>query len=134
MSDKISLEMAEQEFERFADSMDIDIDTDSLNEEDVASFNEVRKKFIKALQKGSLVVNDEGEAVFTTTRGEPISLRFREPDGAALQAVDKRKKNEDVAKLYSIMGAISGKPPKTFANMKMADLKVCQAITTLLMG
>lgn len=135
MTDKVAKEVAEQEFERFIDAMDLDVDTAGMDEDDKKGFEQQKSRIIGAIQSGALVVNDDGEPVFTPQRtkdAEPIT--FHEPTGASLMAMDRKKKTEDIGKLYSAMGDMTGKHPSTFAKMKMPDLKVCMAVTTLFLG
>jgi len=135
MADKIAREVAEAEFQRFADMMDLDVDTSDMTEEDRQAFEQQRDRLLAAIQAGALVINEEGEPVFTPTRtADAAPITFREPTGASLMAMDKRKKTEDIAKLYAAMADMSGSHPSTFARMKMADLKIAMAITTLFLA
>jgi hypothetical protein len=135
MTEKLALEVAEAEFDRFVDCMDLDVDTSGMGEEDRESYGEQRDKIVSAIRGGSLVINDNGEPVFTPQRSkdqEPIT--FYEPTGASLMAMDRRKKSEDIAKMYAAMADMTKTTAKTFSGMKMGDLKVCLAITTLFLG
>jgi hypothetical protein len=136
MNDKIAPEMAEQEFQRFADSMDLDIDTAKLDAEDLTAFNKNRDRIVRAIVKGHLVVNENGEAVYTPHR--PASkhtgpLTFHERTGASLMATDGKKKNADAAKTYAMMGDICRTHPSTFAGLAGTDIKVCEALFAFLM-
>lgn len=132
---KIAKEVAEQEFERFADAMDLDVDTSTMDDDDRKGFEQQKGRIVSAICSGSLVINDNGEPVFTPQRSKDAGpITFQEPDGAALMAMDRKKKSEDIGKLYATMGAMTGTNAKTFSGMKMADLKVCMAITTLFLG
>lgn len=132
---KIASEVAEQEFNRFVDAMDLDVDPDGMDEEDLKGFETQKQRVIEAIKQGILVINDDGEPVFTPQRTQDIeSITFYEPTGASLMAMDRRKKNEDMAKMYALMGSITKVHANTFAKMKMSDLKVCQAITILFLA
>jgi hypothetical protein len=135
MSDKIAKEVAEQEFNRFVECMDLDVEPADMDEDDRKGFDMQKRRIISAIEAGALTINDQGEPTYTPQRtkdAEPIT--FYEPTGASLMAMDRRKKNEDVGKMYAIMGDITKTHANTFSKMKMADLKVCQAITTLFLG
>jgi hypothetical protein len=133
--DKVCLEVAEVEFNRFVELMDLDCDEKSMGDEDRQGFTEQKEKLIKAICKGSLVVNEEGEPIFTPQRTKDAKpITFYEPTGASLMAMDRKKKTEDVAKLYATMADMTRTDSKTFAKMKNADLKVCMAITTLFLA
>lgn len=135
MSEKVAKEVAEQEFKRFVDCMQLDVDPVDMDDDDRKGFDMQKRRIMTAIENGSLTINDNGEPTFTpqrTENAEPIT--FYEPTGASLMAMDRRKKNEDVGKMYAIMGDITKTHANTFSKMKMADLKVCQAITTLFLG
>tara|TARA_R110000744_G_scaffold333450_1_gene438839 strand:+ start:108 stop:515 length:408 start_codon:yes stop_codon:yes gene_type:complete len=135
MTDKIAKEVAEQEFTRFAESMDLDINPAGMDAEDKKGFDQQKDRIISAIQSGSLVINDSGEPVFTPQRTKDAdAITFHEPTGASLMAMDRKKKTEDIGKLYASMGEITRTHASTFSKMKMPDLKVCMAITTLFLG
>lgn len=135
MSEKIAKEVAEAEFNRFVECMDLDVDPADMDEDDRKGFNQQKDRVIAAIQSGALVISDKGEPTFTPQRSndaEPIT--FYEPTGASLMAMDRKKKTEDIGKLYAAMGDMTKTHANVFSKMKMADLKVCMAITTLFLG
>lgn len=132
--DIINSDVALVEFDRFVELMDLDVDTDDLDAEDLTAFNKIKKRLVKALCKGSLVINDKGEAMFTpqnTTLEEPLT--FHERTGASLMAMDGVKKNHTVAMSYKVMADMTRCHPNTFAKLKGNDIKVCEDILKLLM-
>lgn len=133
---KVDAETAEQEFQRFADAMDLDLDPAGMDEEDRTSFEKMKRRITRAVQEGSLVFNDDGEAVYTPQKAkskhkEPIT--FHERTGASLMAMDGQKKNRDVAKTYAVMASMCEVHPSVFAGMVGIDAKVCEALFALLM-
>lgn len=136
MTEVVTIEVAESEFERFVDAMDLDLDTDSMDAETLAEFSKTKRRLIKAVQKGALVFNDDGEAVYTpqnpkTKHGEPLT--FHERTGASIMAMDSKKKGHDVARGYAVMADMCKVPPNTFASMVGIDIKICEALLVLLM-
>lgn len=132
---KVDQETATVEFNRFTESMDLDVNLAEMSEEEEAEFKKHRGRLIKALQVGSLVINEEGEPIFTPQRGETETpIIFQEPRGSAIMAMDQKKKGHEVGKLYAIMADITGQTTGTFSKMKMSDLKICTAITTLFLA
>lgn len=135
MTDKIAKEVAEQEFNRFVESMDLDVDPADMDEDDLTEFTKQKSRVMSAIQSGALVINDDGEPVFTPQRtNDATAITFHEPTGASLMAMDRKKKTEDIGKLYAAMGDITKTHSNIFSKMKMSDLKVCMAITTLFLG
>lgn len=129
---KINIDVAEQEFNRFAEAMCIDINTGNMGEEDLESFIEHKRKIVTAISNGYLVINESGEPVYTPKRSDnKDAITFYEPTGADLAEQDKRAKGQDHTRLFTTMGSMTKTNASRFAKMKMYDLKVCQAITVL---
>lgn len=136
MTEKIEKEVATGEFERFIESMDLYFDTNEMDAEDQTSFNKSKNRLIRSIQKGDLVINDDGEAVFTpankkSRHKDPIT--FHERTGASLMAMDGKKKNHDVAKTYAVMADMANCHPKVFAGLMGNDVKICENLFVLLM-
>lgn len=133
---KVDIETANTEFDRFADEMDLDLDVSAMDQEDLTSFNKMRNRLIRSMQRGDLVINESGEAVFTPSRpGSKYkeAITFHERTGASLMAMDGKKRGHDVAKTYAIMGDMCGIHPKSFAMLAGSDIKICESIFALLM-
>ena len=65
MSEKVSKDAAEFEFLRFVEAMAIDVDTSTMDDDDLKSYEKQKGRIISAIMAGSLVINDNGEPVFT---------------------------------------------------------------------
>jgi hypothetical protein len=135
MKDLVVEEVAEQEFIRFVDAMDIDVDPEGMDEEDRKGFVQQKTKIVSAIKSGALVINDNGEPVYTPVRtNDATPITFFEPTGASLMAMDRKKKTEDIGKFYAAMGDITKTSAGVFSKMRMSDLKICMAITTLFLA
>lgn len=131
--DKVAAEVAEEEFDRWAEAMDLEVE--GLDSDDLQSFNQQRAKIVRAIRKGHLVINDEDLAVYTpwkSTYDKPIV--FHERTGASLMAADHAKKDANVAKMYAILADMTRTNAPLFASLKGPDIKVCEALFALLMG
>ena len=81
----VAAEVALKEFERFAEEMDLDIDTAAMDDEDLTAFNKQRSRIVRAIERGNLVINEDGEAVYTpinTRSRHAEALTFHERTGA----------------------------------------------------
>jgi hypothetical protein len=126
--EKMSAEMADIEFKRFADSMDIDIDPEGMDESDKKNFQKAKRKLIRAICRGALFINDDGEPVYTLQRGkEAKTITFHEPQ-AKNQMVFDKVGDENVKGALHLMAEITGELPATFAEMYKTDYQVCQSI------
>lgn len=132
----VALEVAEAEFDRFADEMDLDLDTSQMDAEDLAQFGKQKRRILRAIERGNLVISEKGEAVYTPCNARSKSsdpVTFHERTGASLMAMDGKKKNYDVAKTYAVMAEMCKVHPNVFAGLAGSDVKICEAIFALLM-
>ena len=135
MTDIIDRETAALEFQKFVDTMDLDLDVDTMDNEDRKDFTKEKDKLIVAIQKGRLTINDRGEPTYTPQRSEnkdPIT--FYEPTGATLMAMDRKKRDADVTKMYAAMADMTKQSVNRFSKMSHKDCMVCQSITTLFLA
>ncbi len=129
----VARDVAEHEFARFVEAMDLDVDPEKMDAEDRQAFDTQRKRFVEAVMAGSLVVNEHGEPVFTPSAGgDPIV--FHEPTGAALMAMDTKREGAKVAKQMAVLAAVTGRNEGVFSKMANRDLRVCNAVINLFLG
>ena len=114
MANLIDRETAEREFDRMCDKMDVDTDLSDLNEEDVESFNSQKLKVVKAIEAGSVTVNDDGLPTYTTKAGKELAVR--EITGTVLVSLDHIKKSDEIRRLFKMIQEI------TASNIKPAEL------------
>lgn len=133
---KISREVAEKDFDRFVEEMDLDLDTAQMDQEDLTAFNRQKSRLLRAIERGHLIINENGEAVFTPNNKRSKhteAITFHERTGASLMAMDSKKKNHDVAKTYAVMADMCKVHQSVFAGLVGSDVKTCEAIFALLM-
>lgn len=131
---KVAAEVAESEFVRFCESMELDVDLTAMDDEDKAGFRQAKRRMIDAMMRGKLVVDDDGQPVYTPSKGNVAPITFREPTGASLMAMDSKRAGHDVTKMYSTMADLTQESVQRFSKMLNRDLRVCLAITMLFLG
>jgi len=132
---KVATEVAEQEFARWAEAMDLDFEPRGWTDDDKQAFTNRKNRLVRAIEKGHLVVDTEGRMVFTPQASpERDPITFNEPKGATLMAMDKKKAGAQHEKEYSVLAEMSGENAIRFANMQLRDLKICDAILSLFLG
>lgn len=130
----VSAEVAEAEFERFVEAMDLDVDPKGMDDEDRASFTSAKRRFVAAVQAGRLTVDEKGRPVFTPSMGTTDPITFNEPTGASLMAMDQKKRGHEIGKLFAAIADMTGQPVVRFSKMAKRDLNVCIAIGGLFLG
>src|SRR4051812_44161965 len=91
---KVALEVAESEFQRWADAMRIDLDPTGLDSDDLKTLDAHRRKMIKALQRGALTIDDSGQAIYAPETKGVSPLTFYKPTAAVLMSMDESKADQ----------------------------------------
>ncbi len=119
---------ADAEFLRFIDAMDIDLATGHMSRQDKDDLIRNKRKFVRAVMMGKLVVNDAGEPVLTTVDGKTFT--FREPMGSDMKAIESVSGREggEITQTFKYLGSLTGTSAGAFSSMKKRDFVVCEAI------
>lgn len=133
---KLDDETARAELDRLADTMDIDLTIDeSLEEKERKESQKNIDNVVKAIRRGSLIVNENGEAVFTPTRSQNVApITFREPTGSTFLAADKYGEKQKMHKLYAMIAEMTGVENSTFSRLKKPDLLIVIAVGSIFLG
>ena len=123
---KVATEVAQQEFERWAEAFEIDISTDAFDPEELKAFEAFKAKFIKRVETGALTVDEDGVIEFTPRGDSEDPLKFDEPTGALLSA--RQKNDTDIQAARRVLAAWTGVAPKRFADMKLRDFNFCSEL------
>lgn len=136
--EKVALEAAELDFERFAKEFDLDTNIKNMSEEDAESFEGQKGKIVRAIMSGHAVVDDQGNIIYTLKRpkedGALKELTFKVPDGDVFSVMDKHKEGKNVHKMNSALAVITKQTPQTFVNMNAIDVKFTQAVASLFLA
>ena len=131
---KVAAEVAESEFARFIEAMELDVDPKGWTDDDKQSFDEAKRKIVGAMELGLLVVDEEGRPVYTPRVGNTSAITFYEPTGADLMAMDQAKKGASVSATWKVLAAMTKTDATRFSKMANRDLKVCQAVLALFLA
>jgi len=129
-------DVAEAEFNRFTEKMDLDVNTEGMSADDKRDFTLQKDRLVRCIMEGSLTIDEDGQPTYTPQRagGDVNAITFYEPTGASYIAMDRKKVGEDMGKLFATMADITQTSSGLFSKMKNADLKVCMSITTLFLA
>ena len=132
----IDKETAENEFDRFVECMDLDVNTADMDAEDLTAFNKHKNRIVRAVMQGSLMINGSGEAVYTPSHPKTKhsdSFTFHEHSFGSLMAMDRTKRGHDVGKTCAVMAEMCGVHKNVIAGLVGIDAKICMALFSLLM-
>ena len=128
----IAEDVAQDEFDRFCKEYELDIDPAGMDDEDKKSFREARRVITQAVMRGRLSFESGGHITQTLRDGKV--LRWEPPKGDALLAMDQKKKNADMGKMYAAAAVMVKKPPAIFATMDQRDVKVVMTLVGLFLA
>lgn len=130
MENVINRETAEQEFERWCDAMKFDIDYDSDDENTRRGRVQAKRKIVRAIERGELVVDEKGYAKLLNAdvKGEPTDVCFNRLYAGLYTAMDRKKEGQGIGKSYAALAALTGLPDTTFDRMHPYHVGICTAV------
>lgn len=135
--EKVAGEVADLEFDRLCKYYNVDTNPEYMDEKDLESFNNLRRKLTFPIREGHLTVDEGGVPTYAMQYEgfEALtSLTFKVPTGHAIASWDKFSDREGIKKLNSYMGNMTSQTDMVFIKMDGRDLQVCQAIVTLFLA
>lgn len=133
---KIDEQTAQQDLERMADIMDLDLSIDqTLEPKEQRESQKTLDTVIKAIRLGSLTIDAEGVATYTPRRSPNVPpIVFYEPTGTTLLAADKFSDKQKMHKMYAMIAEMTKVEPSMFSKLKKYDLSVVMAVGGLFLG
>lgn len=138
MENKISKEMAEEEFKNWCEANELDCDETSMNEEDKAAFEPLKNRIVKAIQKGVVVI--DGDTIEYTLSGKyegsmaGMKIKINSPTARLFSGMDGYKDTQMIKKLQGAMSALCGIDIGIFSKMTIPDWKFFQSVCVLFMN
>lgn len=122
-------ELAAEEFARWAEAHDVE-----QSDADAPKVAVVTR----AIRRGSLVLGDDGEFVYTVSARSPggcagEQLRLVEPNLRAYMAMDGYKDTDQIHKAMAMAAAVTGKPTRWFSDLAGSDWKVISVVLSFLL-
>ena len=130
---KINEDLAFNEVERWADAMKVDLYVKDAEGNKV--LDSAVSSLVKAVQEGSLIVNDKSEFEYTVSEASPEKIAgtvlvFKRPNGAAFLSLDKFKATEGNHKIVSMASSCTGQDISWFSKLDGYDYKIVQYIAS----
>jgi len=133
---KISYDVALEEFDRWAHAWRIDTDTDSMNQEDAEDFAEMKRKIALQLSSGEAWINDNENIVYKLFEpiGDLTEIELKRPRGRAWRVTDQAKINRNVTKNDMLIAQAIGQTPTLMSRLDGIDYKYITAVYALFLG
>ena len=136
IKERLSAEVAQEEFERFAELWDIETDLEDFDGEDLAAFTKIKKAIIRGFKLGFVSLDEEGILI--------VKLRFSknskfdtvklDPSRGSMLSFDKYKEREQMHRLQAYLAAMSKMAVRDFANIDDRDKKLLINVIQLFLG
>ena len=123
--DVIDQKTAEAEFERYCEVNDIDYDINAMKDDDKASFEPIKNRFIKACKRGRVKVSGR-DLKYTISDFSVSPFRGNEViigrcSGHAFMGMDGYKDTQSVHKMNGFLSAMTGQEVSFFAKIDGSD-------------
>jgi len=132
---EINKELAEQEFENWREACDLDFDVQYLSNDQAALVANTKRRFIKAMAAGRLVIEDD-VIIYTISEKSPEGfagkvIKIQNPGAKLRLAMDGFKDNQQAEKEIAGMSAITGQDVGFFRKLYTTDFNLIEGIMAL---
>lgn len=141
--DAIPEELALAEFDRLVseDCWDLEVDVKKMaSAEEKATFEDLRKKIVRAIRRGDAVVDFDAASITYTFRHQPekleriTSFTLSVPKASVLAGFDRFPPGSLMAKQLAFLGAMCGQDGKIFNQLDFRDMKFFMAVANLFLN
>lgn len=127
-------EIAEKEFESWAEQFRIDTNIDDMDAEEKQEFKQIKNRFVYCLTRGITSIDEDGNLrlkLIDPVAGKDVMIFRKKFKGAAFVAMDRYKDSQAVHKTLAFLAAwVQWQPPQltkldamdTWFGMKMVAL------------
>lgn len=136
MSREIALEVAEQEFERMCRARRVCTDTSELDADSIEQLEAIKRRLVRCMQDGSLVVMENGDPVYTPPVAGAKPLTFHVPTGATFMAMDAKAGDSDgqAARSARAITEMTRSSKGDIAKLEVPDWQICNVLATLFLA
>ena len=133
---KIAFEVAEEEFVRFAEAWELDIDVSTMTEEDSDSFRTQKRRVIQKIMDGKAVVKEDGDIEYTLKKaiGKLNVVTLSIPPWGGWTDMDRGRKDKNMMKFTHYCANAINQPVTVLTRMHGIDAKFIQGVYSLFLG
>lgn len=125
--EKISEQVAEEQFESFLEHFDIDFNDIEI-EDGTEAARTMKNALIRAIRRGALEISAEGglsiKQILTHPIGDIQAIIYTDKIAKARLAMDHESPKKTQARMYAFMAALSDTPASQLIKMQGKDLMV----------
>lgn len=129
---KVAAELCKQEFERLCTMRRIEMDPENMSKFEATVFESRKATILRAMGRGELVVDKDGNPVFTPPGGKPIT--FHRATGATLMEQDGFGPNHDIARVTAVATELTKSTPGDLSKLDIGDFTLVGELTNFLLG
>jgi hypothetical protein len=133
----VEANLAEREFANYCEANGFDHDEDSMDDDDRKDFLKIKKRFVKAVVDGRVMV-DGTSIVYTvserSTKDAGQKITIRRPVGKDFLSMDGFKDTQQMKKFQAFIASFCGQEKSFVARLDIADRQFLQDVGTLFLG
>jgi hypothetical protein len=131
------ISLAEQEFSNYCEANGFEHEEDDMNDDDKKNFIKIKKRFIKAVDEGRLVVDGTNLIYTVSARSEFMGgkkITVRRPIGKDFLSMDGFKDTHSMVKFQSFIASFCDIKGSDVAKLDIADRQFLQDVGTLFLA
>jgi tRNA(Ile)-lysidine synthase TilS/MesJ len=128
------LSLAEQEVINYCEANGFEHEEEDMNDEDKSDFIKIKKRFIKTIDDGRLVVDGENLIYTVSERSSSMAgkkITIRRPIGKDFLSMDGFKETQSMVKFQSFLASFCDIKGSDIARLDLLDRKFLQDIGAL---
>ena len=129
---KVAREVAEAEFDRMCTARRVNIDPEEMTAEEYESLLEVKQRIVRTIERGDLVVSENGDPIYTPPIPGAKPITFYRPTGATFMTMDGDDGNQ--ARLVRILTEMTRSAKGEISKLEAPDYVVCSKLANLFMA
>jgi len=134
---KMPKEMAEKEFESWAEQFRIDIDENEMDAEERQEFRQIKRRFVYCLTNGITSIAENGDLslkLIDSVGGKSEMIFRKKFKGSAFVFMDRYKDSQSVHKTFAFLAAWVQWDPKELTKLDSKDAWFGMKMVALFLG
>ena len=133
---KVAQDVAEEDFERMCASRRVSTDPEEMDADDYEGLLALKKRIVRAIMAGDLVVMDDGDPVYTPPVSGSKPIHFYKATGATFMAMDGtgRDPEGNQGRMVRALTEMTRSAKGEIAKLEVPDYTLCSQLCNLFLA
>jgi hypothetical protein len=135
---KVSRDVSGAEFERWVKAMRMTqkLDPARMDGEEQSQLQNFKRTLVDAIERGDLVVNEDGTLALTVPEGKHrgTTIHWPKPTMEVMTAIDGHRETDNAKRMLFVISKMTGKSVTFIRELDLPEGQVCQAVGNLFLA